>query len=265
LTKTQKVEESRVRFVNRKMKNAPLEPIVCLEKTIKEFGKNIAVSCSFGRDSIVVLHMALQIDPDIKVIFNNTGVEYKETLEYKNKLKNLWQLNLYETKPVHSFWWCVRHYGLPVPRKAKGSWGKPMCCWYCKDLPFLNISNKLNIKANITGIKASDSRARMFTIAQRGQYYLRKTRGEMWQVHPLALWATKDVNYYIKQNNIPLNPLYNIGFSGTGCMTCTAFLDWETNLKTYNPKLYNLIKTLWEKEGHGKIKNAEKLCGDNND
>jgi len=258
--KTEKVENSRVRFSKRKIKQEVLSPIQCIQRAIEMFGNNIAVSCSFGRDSVVVLDMTRKLIPNVKVIYNNTGVEYPETLSYKEKLKELWNLNLIETKPIHSFWWCVRHYGLPVGRKAKGSWGKPMCCWYCKDLPFLNVCEELGIKANITGIKASDSRARMFTIAQRGQYYFRKTRGAVWQFHPLACWTTKEVSQYLDCNNIPLNPLYKMGYTGTGCMTCTAFLDWETNLSKANPKLYQFVKRLWEKEGHGKVKGRQ--CGD---
>jgi len=261
MTKTLKVERSRVRMVLRKIKNKPLSPTECIQKVVNLFGDDIAVSCSFGRDSVAVLHSALQINPNVKVVFNNTGVEYKETLEYKEMLKRLWNINLIETKPVHSFWWCVRHYGLPVGRKAKGSSGKPKCCWYCKDLPFLNVCRELGIKANITGIKASDSRARMFTIAQRGQYYFRKTRGALWQFHPLAFWITSDVAEYIKRNNIPLNPLYEKGFTGTGCATCTAYGDWEFYLSKEKPKLYRYVKHLWEKEGRGKVVGVEHLCG----
>lgn len=226
------------------------------------FGDDIAVSCSFGRDSVVVLHMALTVKPDIKVVFNNTGVEYKETLQHKEMLKALWKINLIETKPIHSFWWCVRHFGLPVSRKAKGSSGKPKCCWFCKDLPFLNVCKEYGIKANITGIKASDSRARMFTIAQRGQYYFRKTRGAMWQFHPLAFWTTLDILKYIEENEIPMNSLYEKGATGTGCMTCTAYTDWEDNISKANPKLYAYLKLLWKREGRGKVRNMDKLCGD---
>jgi phosphoadenosine phosphosulfate reductase len=261
MIKTEKVERSRIRLVLRKIPTTFLSSTECILKAVKMFGDNVAVSCSFGRDSVVVLHTALQINPNIKVVFNNTGVEYSDTLKYKDYLKLKWNINLFETKPVKSFWWCVRHYGLPVGRKAKGSWGKPMCCWYCKDLPFLNLCKQLDIKANITGIKASDSRARMFTIAQRGQYYFRKTRGALYQFHPLALWTTFDVSDYIVKNNIPLNPLYEKGFTGTGCMTCTAYMDWEHNLSRANPNLYALIKNLWTKEGHGKVSDTDQPCG----
>ena len=41
--------------------------------------KKYFVSCSFGKDSIVVLHLVLQKDPEVPVVFNNTKVQYPET------------------------------------------------------------------------------------------------------------------------------------------------------------------------------------------
>ncbi|KKL11084.1 hypothetical protein LCGC14_2549330, partial [marine sediment metagenome] len=70
-----------------------------IKQSIKRHSPHIAVACSFGKDSITVLHMALKYDPNIKVIFENTGVEFPETLQYKERMKKEWNLNLYETKP----------------------------------------------------------------------------------------------------------------------------------------------------------------------
>jgi len=70
-----------------------------IKQAIERYGEHISVSCSFGKDSMVVLHMALQVDPNIKVVFFNTGVEFPETIRLKNRLKDEWNLNLYETTP----------------------------------------------------------------------------------------------------------------------------------------------------------------------
>ena len=61
-----------------------------VKQAIERDKSNIAVACSFGKDSMVVLQMALKIDPNIKVIFENTGVEFPETIKFKNKIKKEW-------------------------------------------------------------------------------------------------------------------------------------------------------------------------------
>ena len=67
---------------------------------------NPVVACSFGKDSLVVLHMVRQINPDIPVIFNNTLSEFPDTLLFKRQLQEKWTLNLVEAKPLDgwNFW-----------------------------------------------------------------------------------------------------------------------------------------------------------------
>jgi phosphoadenosine phosphosulfate reductase len=42
------------------------------------------------------------------------------------------------------------------------------------------------------------------------------------KVSPLADWTTKDVWAYAKAHDIPLLPLYDLGFSSIGCEPCTS-------------------------------------------
>ena len=39
---------------------------------------------------------------------------------------------------------------------------------------------------------------------------------------PLASWTTKDVYYACQQLDIPLLPLYDLGYSSIGCEPCTT-------------------------------------------
>ena len=55
---------------------------------------NVAVAFSGGKDSLVALHLTLQIKPDIPVLFVNTGIEFPESLEYTRQLEKKWDLKL---------------------------------------------------------------------------------------------------------------------------------------------------------------------------
>ncbi len=70
---------------------------------IRLFAKreNASVACSFGKDSMAVMHLCLEVNPKIKVNFNNTHVELKETMETKNKVVDDWNLNFYELHPAN--------------------------------------------------------------------------------------------------------------------------------------------------------------------
>ncbi|TML52271.1 MAG: phosphoadenosine phosphosulfate reductase, partial [Actinobacteria bacterium] len=46
-------------------------------------------------------------------------------------------------------------------------------------------------------------------------------RYAVWKVHPLADWDEKRVWVYIQVNEIPYNPLHDVGFRSIGCIPCT--------------------------------------------
>ena len=241
----------------------PFDADELLKGAIDRYGDQISVSCSFGKDSMLVLEKALKIDPNIKVIFFNTGVEFPETIRFKNRIKDEWNLNLYETKPIKSFWQCVKEYGLPHARKkgGKGS-NAPKCCFYLKEKPARILEKKLGIKATITGLQACESNSRQL-LAMRydnkkakymefdmvefcSQRWYTRSRA-MWYYHPIMLWSTEKVWDYTYKNKIPINPVY-IKWGGvykrSGCLPCTAYLSWEKKLPISHPILYRMLKKI---------------------
>lgn len=257
-----KVEKSRIDFAIRgSMRHQLLisDALPLVEQKISEFGNKISVSCSFGSCSVAILHMALKVNPDIKVIFNDTTVLYPEDYAYRDLLKEEWNLNLVETKPIKPFWTCWKEYGPPTIRrqyyhsyaKYKTLWkrhtfqektGKPACCWFCKDKPFLNACKQQNIEATLVGLRATESRARMYYAADYGQVHFAK-RYKIWKINPILFWDQARLDTYFLENHIPKNKLYTErGLRRNGCQPCTGFLNWEQQLAQTNPKLYHFVQ-----------------------
>lgn len=227
-------------------------------QAIRRHGDRIAVACSFGKDSMAVLHMALRHDPNVKVLFENTGVEFPETIRFKNRMKAEWKLNLYETAPLRTFWECVEEYGLPSVRK-KGGKGRnaPLCCKWLKEDPALILQRELGIRAIITGLQACESNSRSL-LAMRydngkapymskddvefcsQRWYTRSTG--MWGYHPIMLWSTDEVWAYTAEHAIPVNEVYTKWggiYPRCGCLPCTAYISWKRRLSVSHPRLYN--------------------------
>ena len=244
------VERSRIEYARRNCPTAIRDPQKIVKEAIEKHGDKLAVSCSFGSCSVVVLHMALQMKPDIKVVFNNTGVEYPETYEYRDLLAKAWNLNLVETKPEKSFWECVKEYGFPLIRseyawkKDKRKQLKPMCCIFLKEKPMAKACREYNIEASLTGLRCAESGVRMFVIAQRGQIYHTKKWGSLWRYHPIAFWTKAEVDQYLWDHQIPKNTIYSKGKDRSGCMPCTGFLNWERQLARANPKMYRIVQKM---------------------
>ncbi len=81
------------------------------------------VSFSGGKDSTVVVDLARRVDPDVPVVWFDSGMEFPETRDYVETLARRWDLNLFRlsTAPsglevlVQSGAWDHRAEDVPVP------------------------------------------------------------------------------------------------------------------------------------------------------
>jgi phosphoadenosine phosphosulfate reductase len=65
---------------------AQAHPRGILEAAVGMFGERLALVSSFGAESAVLLHLAAQVDPNIAVLFLDTGMLFGQTLDYRRNL-----------------------------------------------------------------------------------------------------------------------------------------------------------------------------------
>ena len=68
----------------------------------------------------------------------------------------------------------------------------------------------------ISGIRRDQSPSRV-----SARKVERAERCGAWKVQPLADWTEKDVWRYVVANDIPYNPLNDLGYRSIGCIPCT--------------------------------------------
>lgn len=210
----------------------------------RKFGDKMVLASSFGKDSTVLLHQALKVNPDIRVVFNNTGVEFKESLDHRDLLVDLWNINLIEIKPPRTFFNIAREYGLP----DQSRWGQtrePKCCQILKTKPMRDWIIENGAEAIIVGILGSESYARLFASLRDGQIYYAKSFWKCWKVHPLLYWTEDDIWEYHERHELPINAAYEkYNIKRTGCAPCTNHKEWERQVREWNPKLYKIIQEM---------------------
>jgi len=219
--------------------------------------RKTCIGWSGGRCSTVALWLTLDQDPDIPVVFNNTGIEYPETVEYVRRYAKEWHLNFYELKPEKTFWELVKIHGFPQLRGSSkiSRPRKPACCTWLKEKPLHDFMKEKEIEGLITGIRAEESRPRCLSIAQHGQFQFVKRDG-FWKFHPVSLWSLKELMEYVEKYEIPLNPLYSQGYNRIGCMPCTGFSYWRQQLAKHQPKYYRWLNKEYlksKKDSEGKF------------
>ena len=144
-----------------------------IEAALKK-NKNPVVACSFGKDSMVVLHMVRQFDSDVPVMFNNTLVEYPDTYRFKNLMRKKWKLNIIETKPSKTFWWIVENYGFPLYTRKGHKDASKNCCRYLKEYPIAKILRKYKFDLYFTGLSRHESRLREFSAKKYGTIFIQR-------------------------------------------------------------------------------------------
>lgn len=186
-----------------------------IEQAVSKYPR-IGIACSFGKDSMVVLHLALQVNPDIEVFFVSTPMKPRETLEYKDHIQKLWNLNLktYTSaqKPIKDLW-------IKDPDK---------CCEIFKVEPTKRAIKDLD--AWITGLRRTEGRTRTDYEAWEpcGKALTRIPGREIptsiMKVNPILDWTELDIWRYVAISNIPINPMYRKGYRSLGCEPCTKLV-----------------------------------------
>jgi len=177
---------------------------------------NIAISFS-GAEDVVLIDMAVQINPDVKVFSLDTGRLHAETYRYLEQVRQHYGIELDVVSPV----------GADVEKlvREKGLYsfyqdGHKECCEVRKVAP---LRRKLaTLDGWITGQRKDQSigtRTEIPVIQDDPSFSSESNR--LLKFNPLANWSSAQVWDYIRSNEVPYNPLHAQGFTSIGCEPCT--------------------------------------------
>lgn len=167
--------------------------------------ENVLVTSSFGATSAVLLHLVSRIKPDCPIYFIDTGYHFEETLEYKERMSRLLNLNVVNLKPDPS-----RH----MTTQAKQMWANnpDRCCHINKIEPLQKVKPKF--KVWMSGLIGYQNK-------HRSNLEIIDDKSEMLKFYPLIDWNRGLVDEYIDGHGIPKHPLSEKGFNSIGCTHCT--------------------------------------------
>lgn len=188
------------------------ESIKILKWCINRYQSRIAIASSFSVEDTVVIDLATKVDPAITVFYINTGFQFKETDKIKEALKKRYQLNLLEYSPSLSIEEQNLKYGQELCEK------KPdLCCKLRKVKPIKRALRELD--AWITGLRREQAKTRRDIKMVELEYT--KDGRPITKINPLAHWTRQQVWFYIVDNQLPYNSLYDKGYMSIGCEPCT--------------------------------------------
>jgi len=176
-------------------------------------GKNdVCLTCSFQAEDVLLTKLAIQSNPNLPILFLDTGYHFAETYSYRDRIASEWQLNLINLLPVQTVAEQEAEHGLLYQSAPD------QCCRLRKVEPLFKAVAEYSVW--ITGMRREQAKSR--TALEESAPFTLPGGQQILKLAPLAQWSSRDVWYACESLSIPLLPLYDRGYSSIGCEPCTS-------------------------------------------
>ena len=188
-----------------------LSPESLVEQALRLEGK-ACITNSFQVEDMVVLHFLRQFDPQIPVLFLDTGYHFAETYAYRDRMAEELNLNMISLQAKQSVADQESAFGI------LNQTDPTRCCGLRKVEPLMRGLQDYDIW--FTGLRRDQSPTRKNL--RKVEHHTLPTGKTLLKISPLAAWDSKQVWSSIVHNKIEYLPLYDKGYPSIGCEPCTS-------------------------------------------
>jgi phosphoadenosine phosphosulfate reductase len=193
---------------NEQLADASAEKV--LRWAAETFGDKLTMATAFGAEGCCLIHLLAQIDPTIRIFNLDTGYQFAETLEVRERIKERYGIEVELIRPETTVAEYEAEHGGPLYRLRPDQ-----CCHDRKLQP---------LRQAVAGYDAWISAIRRDQTTHRAVAGVVQwdPKFNLVKVNPLLMWTRKDVWSFILRHDIPYNPLHDRGYPSIGCWPCTA-------------------------------------------
>ncbi len=239
------------------------EKAIYIIREAKSKFNNVAALWSMGKDSTTMLALARKAflgKVPFPVIHIDNGIDFPETYKFREDLAKKWKLDL-----------------IVAESEIKPEMSGFSCCGENKTIALKKVMAEYGFDALIVSIRRDEhgvrSKERYMSPRDRDfKWNYKNQPAELWgnysskpdgkshiRVHPLLDWNELSIWEYIKQEKVPVNPLYysrnEHRYRSLGCIHCTSFAN--SNAKNISDIIKELEVTK-EEEREGRNQDKEK-------
>ncbi len=180
-----------------------------LKWAVAHFFPRLTMATAFGPEGNCIIHMLAEIEPRVRIFNLETGYQFKETLETRERLKLRYGIEVEYVKPELTVEAYEAEHGGPLYNSFSDQ-----CCFDRKSIPLKKAV--VGYDAWISAIRKDQTkdRAKASVVQWDAKFSLVK-------INPLLAWTKKDVWNFVTKNDVPYNPLHDQGFPSIGCWPCT--------------------------------------------
>jgi len=176
---------------------------------VERYFPKLTMATAFGPEGCVILHFLAEIEPRTPVFNLDTGYQFAETLELRERIRERYGIAVEYKRADTTVEEYEAAHGGPLYRT------NPDQCCFDRKVTVLRKAS-LGMNAWMSGIRRDQSpdRAKAPIVGWDKKFGLVK-------ISPLANWTKRDVWKLITDEDIPYNPLHDQGYTSIGCWPCT--------------------------------------------
>ena len=173
------------------------------------FGETVAISSAFGAEGMVLIEMASQVRQNFRLFTLDTEFLFPETYNLMDQVEHRYGITIERVYPLSSPEEQERVHG-----PALWQSNPDQCCDLRKVRP---LERKLGeLQAWITSIRRDQTSAR--ADARKIEW---DAKFGLVKINPIADWSSRQVWQYIREHDVPYNPLHGRNYPSIGCTHCT--------------------------------------------
>jgi len=173
-----------------------------IREAYEEFGDRLVVANSLGKDSCVVWDLAKRVSANIRGFIITTRYKPQETKQFmRETVERYPELRVFSSEVEIA----DRLYETEPDR----------CCDLLKVEPTRQAIAEMNVGCWVTGLRCTEGRTRtdFQEIEERDPGLIK--------LNPILIWYEREIWQYLALYQVPVNPLYALGYRSLGCAPCT--------------------------------------------
>jgi phosphoadenosine phosphosulfate reductase len=171
------------------------------------------MATAFGAEGCCLIHMIAEIEPTVRTFNLETGYQFAETLELRERLRLRYGIEVELVRAELTVAEYEAKYGGPLYRRRPDQ-----CCYDRKVVPMRRAL--AGYRAWISAIRRDQTAARA-----RAEVVEWDAKFGLVKINPLLHWTRRDVWEFILDHEIPYNPLHDRGYPSIGCWPCTRSVE----------------------------------------
>lgn len=208
-TSSPRMSDEQIAEANRELSAASPQDV--LRWAARHFHPRLLMATAFGAEGCCILHMLAEIEPATTVINLETGYQFPQTLELRERIRERYGIEVEYVRSEQTVAEYEAEHGGPLYIHRPDQ-----CCHDRKILPLRRALERIRPLAWISAIRKDQTTDR--AVAGVVQW---DAKFNLVKVNPLLNWTKKEVWGFIVKHDVPYNPLHDEGYPSIGCWPCT--------------------------------------------